>query len=268
MRLHAELRARSLRAAGATPDVANAAARQRFGSRTAWQEAIWDLWSFAVLENAWRDLKFAARLLRGSPGFALVAVLTLALGIGATTAIFSVIDNVLIRPFPYADQHRLVSIVMRDPASRDGNNGMLFQANQFLEYQQRNRIFSGVMGVAINRALWTTGGTPQSVNAPLVTPNTFQFLGVPALLGRFAKSADVKPGAPPVCVMGYSFWQTHFAGSPNVLGKRLILDGVATTVIGVMPPRFVFWSGDVWLPIVLRHGAEDLRRPGSICWPV
>ncbi len=105
------------------------------------------------------------------------------------------------------------------------------------------------MGVGISRALWTTGAAPESINAPLVTGNAFQFLGVRPLLGRWAVPADVKPGSPAVCVMSYSFWRNRFAGDRGVLGKVLVLDGTPTTVVGVMPPRFVFWSGDVWLPV-------------------
>jgi putative ABC transport system permease protein len=255
MRLHLELRRRTLEERGIPEQSAVAAARGQFGNRTSWKEAARDVWSFAFLENWWRDLAFGARVLRHSPTFSVIAVVTLALGIGATTAMFSVIDNVLLEPFPYAHQQRLFAIVIHNSASGQPGGRSMFFASEFLDYREQNRVFEDVMGVAINRALWTPGGTPESVNAPLVTPNAFQFLGVPALLGRIATPADAQGDAAAVCVMSYSFWKGRFAGDPHVVGKVLTLDGAPRTVIGVMPPRFIFWSADVWIPTALRRDA-------------
>ncbi len=260
MRLHAELRARALEADSIAPQRAAAQAERQFGNRTGFKESVWDLWSFTTLENAWRDLVFGVRVLRSNPAFTTIAVLTLALGIGAATAMFSVIDNVLIEPFPYAHQQRLYSLLIRDLSSNQAAQRTMFPIDELLDYQQRNRVFEDVMGVAISRALWNVGAAPESVNAPLVTPNAFEFLGVPARLGRVATPADVQPGSPPVCVMSYAFWKSRFAGDRNVLGKTLILDGVPRTVIGVMPPRFVFWSADVWLPTRLTR-TGNLQPP-------
>ena len=257
MRLHTELRARSLLEEKTVPSEATARAERRFGNRTGLKESVWDLWSFTTLENTWRDLVFGARVLRATPGFTMIAVLTLALGIGATTAMFSVIDNVLIEPFPYAHQERLYSIVIRDLSSNQAGERSMLPADELLDYRQQNRVFEDIAGVAINRALWDVGATPESVNAPLVTSNAFQFLGVPAVLGRVATPADVRPGSSPVCVMSYAFWKSRFGGDRHVLGKTLILDGVPRTVIGIMPPRFVFWSADVWLPV-------GFTRTGSV----
>ena len=248
MHLHLELRARAFEHDGASPAHAAAQAQRQFGNRAALKESAWNLWSFTTLENAWRDLVFGARVLRAKPGFTIIAALTLALGIGAATAMFSVIDNVLLEPFPYAHQQQLYSLVVRDLSDNQAGQRTMFPMDELVDYQQGNRVFEDVMGVAISRALWDVGTTPESVNAPLVTANTFNFLGVPALLGRTATPADVQPGSSPVCVMSYAFWKSRFAGDRAILGKTLVLDGVPRTVIGVMPPRFVFWSADVWLP--------------------
>lgn len=261
MRLHAELRARVMAAESVTTGDAELAAKRQFGNRTSFKEAAWDVWSIVSLENIWRDLRFGARVLRANAGFTTMAVLTLALGIGATTAIFSVIDNVLLEPFPYAHQQRLYSVVIHHEANAEPGGRTLFPATEFLDYQQQSRAFEDVMGVAINRALWTTGGTPESVNAPLITENAFQFLGVPPLLGRAATAADVAPGSAPVCVMSYSFWKSRFGGDADVVGKSLTLDGTPRTVIGVMPPRFIFWSGDVWIPVRLMRGQAGFPPP-------
>ncbi|MBV8898446.1 MAG: ABC transporter permease [Acidobacteriaceae bacterium] len=261
MRLHAELRARAIGAQSVHACDAAQAARRQFGNTTSFKEAAWHAWSFVSLENAWRDLTFGAHVLRANVGFTAMAVLTLALGIGATTAIFSVIDNVLLEPFPYAHQQRLYSLVLHDQASSEPGGRTVFPATEFLDYQQQNRVFEDVMGVAINRALWTTGGPPESVNAPLITANAFQFLGVPPLLGRAASAADASPGSAPVCVMSYSFWRSRFGGDAHVVGQSLTLDGTPRTVIGVMPPRFVFWSADVWIPVQLARGQAGFPQP-------
>ncbi len=141
MRLHAELRAKMLEQAGRAPESAAIEAKRQFGSRTSFKEAVWDVWSFAWLEGAWRDVKFAFRLLRKDLSFTAVAVTTLALGIGATTVMFSVIDNVLLEPFPYADQQRLVSLVIHDETSRQEGGRMMFPGSEFLDYREQNRSF-------------------------------------------------------------------------------------------------------------------------------
>ena len=261
MRLHLDLRAQTFAHRGLDPQPAEIAAKQQFGNRTSFKETASEVWSFVSLENVWRDLKFGARVLRANPGFSAIAILTLALGIGATTAMFSVIDNVLIEPFPYAHQQRLFSIVIHDSSSSEPGGRTIFPATEFLDYREQNRVFDDVMGVAISRALWSTGGAPESINTPLVTSNAFQFLGVPPLLGRVPTPSDLAPGSPAVCVMSYSFWNSRFARDPHVVGKTLTLDGTPRIVLGVMPPRFIFWSADVWIPVELKRGQAGFPPP-------
>lgn len=261
MRLHAELRAKLLAETVDTPQAAQTEAERQFGNPAFYKETAWHFWSFGRLESAWRDVTFAARLLRKDLRFTTVAVVTLALGIGAVTAMFSVIDNVLLEPFPYANQQRLYSLVIHDVTSSEEGGRNMFPAAELLDYREQNRIFDDVMGVGISRATWTTGGQPESINAPVVTSNAFELLGVPPVLGRWAGPGDVKPGAAAVCVMSYSFWQNRFGGDRDIIGKVLMLDGTPTTVIGVMPPRFVFWSADVWLPVALRRDQAGFPPP-------
>ncbi|HEX4751107.1 MAG TPA: ABC transporter permease [Bryobacteraceae bacterium] len=248
MRLHEQLR---------REQIGSSASRQ-FGNFTSFKESVWDFWSFNALENVWRDLRFGFRTLTSTPGFTIIAVLTLALGIGATTAMFSVIDNVMLEPFPYADQHRIYSVVFHDLSSNEAGDRTMFPAPELLDYQQAKHVFTDVMGVGISRASWITGGAPESINAPLVTANAFQFLGVDPILGRYATPDDTKPGASPVCVMSYAFWKSRFSGNSDVLGKTLVLDGLPRTVIGVMPERFGFWSADVWLPTTINRATQLL----------
>src|ERR1700685_1842265 len=191
----------------------------------------------------WQDVKFGIRTLLHDGGFLATAVLALALGIGSTTAIFSVIDNVLLEPFPYTDGQRLVTIQIHDSSQSQPFGREFFAQPEFLDYQQQNQAFDGAIGVRQDRVLWTKGqGAPESWDGATVTGNTFQFLGVGPLLGRWATPADAKPGAPPVFVMSYKLWHKRFSGDPSILGKTFTLNDTSRTLIGIMPKRFAWWG--------------------------
>jgi len=162
-----------------------------------------------------QDLRHALRNLGKSQGFAVVAVLTLALGIGASTAIFSVLDNVLMEPFPYPDASRFMSLQIHDteqsqPGGRGGFNGP-----EYLEYAEQNHVFDGVIGSANTDVLYRSGEGSLRFHGSYVTPGTFEFLGMPALFGRVMQPADYEPGAPPVFVVRYKTWMKAFARSSN-----------------------------------------------------
>lgn len=210
----------------------------------------------------WQDTKFGIRTLFSDRGFLITAILALALGIGSTTAIFSVIDNVLLEPFPYTDGQRLVSIRIHDATANDQFGRGMFQQPEFLDYQEQNHIFDRVLGVRQDQVLWTTGsGAPESLTGATTTGNTFQFLGVKPLLGRWATPDDAKPGAPPVFVMSYKFWQKRFSGDPSILGKSFTLNDVPRTLIGIMPKRFAWWGADLWIPTTLNRNETDANSP-------
>ena len=154
----------------------------------------------------WQDIRYGVRGVRNQPGFALLAVLTLALGIGGATTIFSVIQNVLLDPFPYTDAHRVAMIQIHDLSSNRPGGRSGFQIREFLDYQEQSHVFNEVIGGGYEDVLWTTGEGTEQFDGGLVTPNTFQFLGVPALLGRGLTPEDAKPGAPPVFVLAYKAW--------------------------------------------------------------
>jgi putative ABC transport system permease protein len=204
-----------------------------------------------MLHTIWQDLRYALRGLRNRPGFASLAVLTLALGIGAATTIFSVIYNVLLDPFPYLDAHRVAAIQIRDTASgRPGWRGAL-QTREFLDYQEQNHVFDDVIGGTNEDVLLSTGeGTEQFIGG-LTTGNTFQFLGVPAELGRTFTPADARPDAPPVFVMAYKMWLRQYNLDPSILGRTFVLNGVPTTLIGIMPRRVTKLGADLWRPLWL-----------------
>ncbi|HEX7359617.1 MAG TPA: ABC transporter permease [Bryobacteraceae bacterium] len=209
----------------------------------------------------WRDVKFGIRSLIKDRGFLATAVLALALGIGSTTAIFSVIDNVLLEPFPYTDAQRLVAIQIHDSSQPQPYGREAFRQPEFLDYQEQNQIFDRSIGVSQSKVLWTGKGAPEMFTGASVTGNTFQFLGIKPLLGRYATPADAKPGAPPVFVMSYKLWKKRFSSNPEILGQRFTLDGTVRTLIGVMPKRFAWWGADLWIPVSLDRKATDPSAP-------
>jgi putative ABC transport system permease protein len=204
------------------------------------------------IEQFSRDIRFGARGLARTPGFATLAVVSLALGIMATTTIYSVLHAVVLDPFPYQDVDKLMSVRVSSPALRGFRIG--YSVDQFLEIAERNRIFDGVIASTISDVLWTGDGDPQRLRGNHGTFNTFAVMGVPPLLGRTPSADDARPGAAPVVVLGYRFWQRQFGGDPNVLGAQLQLNGNVRAVIGVMPKRFMWRGADVYLPIAFERG--------------
>jgi predicted permease len=198
------------------------------------------------------DLKYAFRQLLKNPGFTAVAVATLALGIMASTAMYSVVYAVLLDPFPYRDVDRLMSVRVWAAGQRGGRTS--YPTDQFIEIAERNSIFEGTIASTISDVLWTGEGDPQRLRGNYGTPNTFQVMGVPPLLGRAFGPADAAPDAPAVVVLGYRFWQRQFGGDPKVIGRELRLNDKVRTVIGIMPKRFMWRGADVYLPVVFERG--------------
>ncbi len=201
------------------------------------------------------DLRHTLRQYRRTPGFAITAVLTLALGIGATTAVFSVAYGVLIDPFPYHDVHTLATPKLCMPDQPECN-WRPYTPEQFNEIVQKTDIFSGITASTVGNVTLTGAAVPQQVRGNYLSPNTFSVLGVQPLLGRPSTEDDVLPGHGEVALLSYRYWQQHFGGNPKVLGTVLTVDGRARTVIGVMPPRFLWRGGDIYLPVQLTNAAE------------
>jgi predicted permease len=212
------------------------------------------------MQNVWQDVRYAFRGLITQRTFTLIAVLTLALGIGSAAAIFSVIQNALLDPAPYADVDRIAYVEIRDAsrATRGGRNA--FQLGEFLDYQQQNQVFEDVIGGGFEDVLLATGEGTFQFGGGLVTPNTFKFLGVPPLLGRGIGDADAEPGAPPVFVMAHKMWVTHYSMDRGVIGRTFVLNGVPTTCVGVMPPRFTKQGADLWKPLKLDRADPKLSK--------
>lgn len=202
-----------------------------------------------------QDLRYAVRQLRKSPGFAVTAVLSLTLGIGATTAIFSVVYSILLDPYPYRDADRMVHVELRDK----GDRGPLLVVNGS-EYPELRRASSVDDVFLQNQQMQTlTGGQfPISVNVGQYSPNLFAYMGVPLLLGRGFTSADAPGGkGSPVAVLSYLFWQRQFAGNRGVVGQSIELNHKLYTIIGVVPSRFTWGDSDVYLPALPSGDPHD-----------
>jgi len=207
-----------------------------------------------------RDIRFGARHLAGSGVFAAIAAGSLALGIGGSTAMYSVVHAVILDPFPYQDVDRLMSIVIRDPAGRTANWSH-YSIDQFLEIAQRNSVFSHVIASTWSDVTWTGSGEPRRLRGNHCTMNTFDAMGVAPLIGRATSRSDAAEGAEPVTVLGYKFWQREFGGDPGVMGRKLRLNDKVRTIVGVMPPRFMWRGADVYLPDVFHRGQEVEGTP-------
>src|SRR5882672_10324309 len=193
------------------------------------------------------DLSYGLRGLRNQPAFALMAIVTLALGIGSATTIFSAIQNILLDPFPYTDAQRVVAIQIHDTTSSRPGGRTYYQLPEFLDYKEQNHVFEDVIGGTGDDVLYNSGDGMEQFQGGYVSPNMFRFLGVPALLGRGISPDDAKPGAPPVFVMAYKLWVKRFNQDPTILGKTYVLNGKPTTLVGIMPMRFTKQGADLWM---------------------
>jgi predicted permease len=219
------------------------------------------------MESLMSDLRYAWRELWKRPGFALTAILSLALGIGATSAVFSVVYAVLIDPFPYPGANRIMELRLKDKAGNDrfaGVNGPQ------LEQLRQNRLFESVVALDGWNLTTTDGDVPEDVQASYLSPNAPNHWGIPALKGRWLIPSDAPFGQDPqpVVVLPYQFWQRYFLGDPNVVGRKIQLVHKSYEIVGVMPPRFKWGAADLYVPLKVSSdpnnyfGASLKLRPG------
>ena len=201
------------------------------------------------MENFLRDIRFALRSLRKDRRFTVTAVIALVLGIGATTVIFSVIDSVLLRPFPYKDADRLTTVYEHFVSGALDKPWLA--PEEVVDFKEQNHSFEDLIAYSQLEIFYKGGeGTQWTVGAR-VTPNTFEFLGVKPLLGRQIGLADGAPTAPPVFVMSYRMWEKEFGQDPKIVGTIFTLNGEPRTLVAIMPRRFTFFDVDIWVPLSL-----------------
>ncbi len=257
LRLHQELREREQIERSVSPGEAHYASQRRFGNKLVLREKSREMWGWNWLEQCGQDLRFASRNLLKDRGFILLAVFTLALGMGATTVIFSVVDGALLHPFPYRDANE-ISIFRIHNLNEAGETGRLWlSVPEFLDFREQNHVFADMTGTGPGSVMYRAGGATEDLSGAYVTENTFTFLGVSPLLGRYINPDDAKPGAPPVFVMNYRMWQERFHGDRSILGRIFTLNGVPRTLVGIMPPRFQYFGAAVWLPLSLNRSGVN-----------
>ena len=253
MQFHLEERIADNLADGLSPDDARSAAQRRFGNLSNLQEQAREVRGWRCADELSKDLRFAFRQLRKSPGFTTVAIVTLAIGIGANTAIFSAIDAVLLRPQPYPEPERLVNIFERLP----GGEKNPVSGSAFIDWRDHQKKFEGLFLYSYDQLDLTELGEPEKINALSVSSAFDSVLGVRPLLGRgFTPEDDQVGGQNNVVVLTERFWRTRLGASPAVVGQTLRLDGVPHAIIGVMPDRAWFQSSvAIFVPYALWPGS-------------
>jgi predicted permease len=266
---HLALREARYAESGIAADDARAVARREFGNATGFKEACRDMWTFVSLENSWQDLRFAIRTFRKEPGFTAMAVLSLALGIGANSAVFTLTNDLLLKAIPVQDPRHLVSLGKAEGGGVQGGiSGSLdlFPYQLYKQIENRREVFAGVCAygsfpVVVGVRPGGSAGPMEQATSSLVSGDFFHVLGVTTILGHAIEPSDADaPGRQAVAVISYDYWRQNFSGDPAVIGRSIILNGTLFTVIGVAPPKFYGIAldaspPDMWLPLSMQQQA-------------
>jgi predicted permease len=243
---HIHLRTEENIRRGMTPEEARQSAERHFGNSAHIKDVSWDVRGGGLVETLWQDMRYGLRMLRKFPGFTVVAVLTLALGIGANTAIFSIVNAVLLRPLPYTQPNQLVDLNLKTEQSDQA-----FVPYPTFLYWQRETHALSAMGAWTHDTFNLTGtGMATRLGGRRVSANFFSLFGVRPILGRNFSPEDDRLGAAAVVLVNEGFWRDRLGASPSAIGKSLTLDGGHYTIIGVIPSTFQFWSAaEIYVPI-------------------
>ena len=267
LRFHLEMKQQELESRGLDRAAAATAARRALGNLPLTRDHVRDVWFAPWLQSVVQDVRYGLRTLSRHPGFATIALATLALGIGATTAIFSVVNAVLLTPLPYRNSDQLVYIVQHadDPMMSDDPAPRALaalDAAQLPLFRSQIQLLSHVAALGITSATLTGQGDAVRLDGAQVSLDTFAMLGVQPLLGRPFAGRDEPGGADPVLILGHGLWQRRFGADPDIIGRIVTLEGVDRAVVGVMPPRFAFPDAQTqfWIPLVLSPAEPGRRR--------
>ncbi|PYL78845.1 MAG: hypothetical protein DMF21_14250, partial [Verrucomicrobia bacterium] len=257
LRDHLERKTEEYVAQGMTQEEAHRRARIDLGGIEQTKEKCRDARRVNWIQDFVQDLRFSLRMLRKSPGFTGVAIFTLALGIGATTAIFSVVDSLLLRPLPYRNSHRVVRIW--NTFSPRGMTELTASEPEFLEYRQ-SQTLAHVAGFALGSTTLTGRGDPARLSVSWGTSDFLAVLGTQPVLGRSFSPDEHEPGHDQVVILSHPLWRDRFGSNPAIIGQSVILNGKSSIVIGVMPASFRFPSGDVdlWQPLPIAANSSNL----------
>src|ERR1700723_2012229 len=251
IRLHIEIETQDNIARGMAPEEAHYAAMRKFGNVDRIKEDAREVWSFVWLEQLLQDIRYGLRILRKNPGFTAIAVLTLALGIGANTAIFSVVYAVLLKPLPYTHPEQLVTAFQANLQEGVPETGVSYP--NYEEWRAQNHSFAEMASIQTHQLTLTGRGTPSVVDTSVITPEYFALLDVKPFMGRIFFSDDGKKGAPPVVVISENLWRGTLAADPKIVGSSIVLDKRPFTVVGIMPADFrvpLFnTKQDLWIPL-------------------
>ena len=236
LRFHLEKQTALHRAAGLSPEEARRRAVLEFGAVEGVKEDCRELGRANWLETLWSDVRYALRMLRNSPGFAAVAILTLALGIGANTAIFSVLDAVVLKPLPYPQADRLVLVWTEMKAA--GQSRVPSSGPDLIDLRHRSRLLQNIGATWVGRAALTGTGEPEQIKVGRSTANFLPALGVPPAKGRWFIPQDEVEGAAPVMIISDGLWRRRFGADPQIIGRAVTVNGQALTIVGLLPENF------------------------------
>jgi putative ABC transport system permease protein len=261
MRFHLELKTEDNLAAGMEPQDARYAAKRNFGNFTLLKEVSCEMWGFRSIDTLLQDLRYGLRMLIRSPGFTAVAVLSLALGIGANTAIFSLVEAVLLRPLPFPEPDRLVMVWEASSGNKSlrGNPA----PGNYSDWRTQNRVFEHVAAFSNTSFNLTGDGEPEKINGQAVTANFFALLGSKPVLGRTFLEEDDRPEAGKIVLLSYGLWQRRFGGDPNLLGRDILLNDQKFSVVGVIPADFQLLGAEIGLWVPAAFSQHDLTDRGS-----
>ncbi len=264
IRDHIEMATQENIGRGMSPEEARYAALRKFGNVTRVKEDTREVWSFVWLEQLLRDIRFGIRVLYKSPGFTAVAVLSLALGIGANTAIFSVVDAVLLRPLPYAQPDRLVTVSECSRPYDQSTKNEVAPGN-FLDWRTRNDVFEQIGAVDLHGYSLTGADRPERVLGAATSAGMLRLLGLHPALGREFEPSDDKNGAAPVVMLTHALWKRRYGSDPQILGKTIHLNPTPYTVVGVLPAGLAFPEPAVqlWVPLQQTIAPREMRWHAS-----
>ena len=263
IRSHLEMAISDRVEGGETLEAARESSHREFGNILLVKEVTREIWGWAAFERARQDLNYGARILLKNPSFTLAAVLTLALGIGATTSIFSIVNSVLLRPLPFKEPDRIVQFWETNPVKGWNDDRAACSPANFLDWQEQSHSFEEMAGyysgsyksgdpksVGLSDFYLTGGDTPERLQGLQVVGNIFAVLGISPETGRLFRPEEMEAGQNHVVILSHGLWQRRFGADRSIIGQDIQLSGVKTTVIGVMPESFYFPTTDVdlWTP--------------------